>query len=64
MAKLELASGRHDLPFLGLLIFKGREEYEKWQRSCVGESELGIAEERRGHWHSPVFNGLILISPS
>ncbi len=64
MAKLGLAGGRHNPPFLGLQIFKGREEYENWQRSCVGESELEAAEERRGHGHSLVFNGLILIGPS
>ena len=64
MAKLELASGRHALPFLGLVILKGREEYEKWQRSRNGESGLETAEESRVHGHSLVFNGLILIGPS
>ncbi len=64
MAKLELASGRHNPPFLGLQIFKGREEYENWQRSCDGELELETAEECRDLGHSLVFNGLILIGPS
>ena len=64
MAKLELASGSHNPPFLGLQIFRGREQYEKWQRSCDGESRLETAEESRVHGYYLVFNGLILIGPS